>query len=351
MYLGIQTKPSCICVMLRAASLLIILLVNLVDARDMAIERLSKLSSGLYTGAYLDGGPGPINITTQLGTHAYLPCRVKQLVDARDMAIERLSKLSSGLYTGAYLDGGPGPINITTQLGTHAYLPCRVKQLGNNKSVSWIRRRDAHILTVDRYTFIADERFQSFLIETTGTWTLQVKYVQQRDAGSYECQVSGSSESDRKMSSIVNLHVVVPHTEILGESDVYVRVGSTVALRCLVRDAMIAPPSYINWYHGGVRILQTYGDKYTPWAASMERTPDDSTIGILRIESAQREHSGNYTCHPSNLAPARVTLHVLDGEHPAAMQRDINSAVSISQLEHLFNVFLSIAIVLMLSIH
>ncbi|XP_026475709.1 uncharacterized protein LOC113380858, partial [Ctenocephalides felis] len=119
----------------------------------------------------------------------------------------------------------------------------------NNKSVSWIRRRDAHILTVDRYTFIADERFQSFLIETTGTWTLQVKYVQQRDAGSYECQVSGSSESDRKMSSIVNLHVVVPHTEILGESDVYVRVGSTVALRCLVRDAMIAPPSYINWYH------------------------------------------------------------------------------------------------------
>lgn len=44
----------------------------------------------------------------------------------------------------------------------------------SNKSVSWIRRRDAHILTVDRFTFIADERFQAFLVEATDTWTLQV---------------------------------------------------------------------------------------------------------------------------------------------------------------------------------
>lgn len=52
----------------------------------------------------------------------------------------------------------------------------QVKQLGN-KSVSWIRRRDAHILTVDRYTFIADERFQAFLVEASDTWTLQVSII------------------------------------------------------------------------------------------------------------------------------------------------------------------------------
>ena len=40
----------------------------------------------------------------------------------------------SGLYTGPYFDSST-PNNITTQLGTHAYLPCKVKQLGN-KSVS-----------------------------------------------------------------------------------------------------------------------------------------------------------------------------------------------------------------------
>ena len=27
-------------------------------------------------------------------------------------------------------------------------------------------------------TFIADERFQSFYVENTGLWTLQIKYVQ-----------------------------------------------------------------------------------------------------------------------------------------------------------------------------
>lgn len=67
-------------------------------------------------------------------------------------------KRYTGLYTGPYFDTST-PKNITTQLGTTAYLPCKVKQLGN-KSVSWIRRRDAHILTVDRFTFIADARFQ-----------------------------------------------------------------------------------------------------------------------------------------------------------------------------------------------
>lgn len=113
-----------------------------------------------------------------------------------------VAKRFSGLYTGPYFDPSTAT-NITTQLGTHAYLPCKVKQLGN-KSVSWIRRRDAHILTVDRYTFIADERFQAFLVESTDTWTLQVKYVQARDAGQYECQVS----TEPKMSHFITLNVV-----------------------------------------------------------------------------------------------------------------------------------------------
>ena len=40
----------------------------------------------------------------------------------------------TGLYTGPYFDTST-PTNITAQLGTHAFLPCKVKQLGN-KSVS-----------------------------------------------------------------------------------------------------------------------------------------------------------------------------------------------------------------------
>lgn len=45
-------------------------------------------------------------------------------------------KRFSGLYTGPYFDTSIAT-NITAQLGTHAFLPCKVKQLGN-KSVSTV---------------------------------------------------------------------------------------------------------------------------------------------------------------------------------------------------------------------
>lgn len=70
--------------------------------------------------------------------------------------------------------------------------------------VSWIRKRDSHILSVDRTMFIADERFQAIFVETQDTWTLQVKYVQARDEGDYECQIS----TEPKLSHIVKLNVV-----------------------------------------------------------------------------------------------------------------------------------------------
>lgn len=74
----------------------------------------------------------------------------------------------------------------------------------NALQVSWIRRRDSHILTIDWLLFIADDRFRIFLVEPTCTWTLQIKYVQPRDAGIYECQINTSP----KMSHLVQLNVV-----------------------------------------------------------------------------------------------------------------------------------------------
>lgn len=52
--------------------------------------------------------------------------------------------------------------------------------------------------------FIPDERFQSIFTEATDTWTLQVKYVQTRDEGEYECQIS----TDPKKSHIIKLNIV-----------------------------------------------------------------------------------------------------------------------------------------------
>ncbi|KAL4705428.1 hypothetical protein ACJJTC_002266 [Scirpophaga incertulas] len=216
----------------------------------------------------------------------------------------RVAKRFVGLYTGPYFDPA-APNNVTAQLGTHAYLPCKVRQL-SNKSVSWIRRRDAHILTVDRFTFIADERFQAFLVEATDTWTLQVKYVQARDAGVYECQVG----TEPKMSHFVQLNVVVPKIEILGEADMFVKAGSTVSLKCVITQAL-EEPAYIFWYHNDERVLN-YDRSVIE--IRMERVAPDTTVGNLIIYSPRREDSGNYSCAPSNLEPASVVLHVLSGQ-------------------------------------
>lgn len=56
--------------------------------------------------------------------------------------------------------------------------------------VSWMRKRDLHILTSSIYTYTGDERFSVKHPEASDEWTLKIDYVQQRDAGVYECQVN-----------------------------------------------------------------------------------------------------------------------------------------------------------------
>ncbi|KAF7414862.1 hypothetical protein HZH68_003351 [Vespula germanica] len=59
---------------------------------------------------------------------------------------------------------------------------------GSSRRISWIRRRDFHVLTSSTFTYTNDERFQVLHAEGSDDWTLQIKYVQERDNGTYECQ-------------------------------------------------------------------------------------------------------------------------------------------------------------------
>ena len=55
--------------------------------------------------------------------------------------------------------------------------------------ISWIRLRDWHILTNGVQTYTSDHRFQVLHKEGSYDWVLQIRFVQERDAGTYECQV------------------------------------------------------------------------------------------------------------------------------------------------------------------
>lgn len=56
--------------------------------------------------------------------------------------------------------------------------------------ISWIRRRDWHVLTSGVYTYTNDERFSITHRDGADDWTLSIKYLQERDNGTYECHVS-----------------------------------------------------------------------------------------------------------------------------------------------------------------
>jgi len=92
---------------------------------------------------------------------------------------------------------------MTTTVGQSAYLHCRVRNLGD-RAVSWIRKRDLHILTVGILTYTNDQRFQSLHSDGTDEWTLKVSSPQVRDSGTYECQVS----TEPKISQAFRLNVV-----------------------------------------------------------------------------------------------------------------------------------------------
>lgn len=52
--------------------------------------------------------------------------------------------------------------------------------------VSWVRHRDIHLLTVGRYTYTSDQRFEAMHSPHTEEWTLRIRYAQKKDSGIYE---------------------------------------------------------------------------------------------------------------------------------------------------------------------
>ena len=72
--------------------------------------------------------------------------------------------------------------------------------------------------------------------------TLAIHEIQIQDQGSYECQVS----SQPKISRNIELVVLVPELSIPGEPDIYVKEGSEVRLKCIVKNTVGDIP-FVTW--------------------------------------------------------------------------------------------------------
>ncbi|XP_021944501.2 zwei Ig domain protein zig-8 [Folsomia candida] len=221
----------------------------------------------------------------------------------------------TGLYPGPYFDIERNHQNVSTHVGTTAYLPCYVKQLGN-KSVAWIRKVDSHIVTVDRYTFIADERFQVIAAPPGDSWILQIKYVQPRDDGVYECQIS----TEPKLSYPIYLTVLVPTIRLEPQESPHIWESpqSILQLKCIVQDSLPDNVGKILWYHNG-QLLDKNDDKNS--ITFQSKIEDEMIVETATFRGVQRSQSGNWTCYLNTVGFASATVVVTGGEASASLQR------------------------------
>ncbi|XP_066909333.1 zwei Ig domain protein zig-8 [Halyomorpha halys] len=204
--------------------------------------------------------------------------------------------------------------NVTAQLGGTAFLHCRVRNL-KNRAISWVRKRDWHILTSAMFTYTNDERFQVLHNEGSEEWILQIKYVQNRDSGAYECQVASSRGTQ---SQLYNLEVVVPTADIIGTGEIHIGHGSDLTLVCVIENSP-SPPQFVMWYHNDNMI--NYEEEETQMRV-MTESGGEKTHSRLVISRASSKHSGNYSCRASNTRPDSVYVFVSnDGDNIAAIQR------------------------------
>ncbi|XP_071513125.1 neurotrimin-like [Panulirus ornatus] len=210
-------------------------------------------------------------------------------------------------------------VNVTALLGKTAILNCRVKNIGN-KTVSWVRQRDTHLLTVGRFTYTTDERFAARHTEGSEDWLLMIHYLQERDAGLYQCQISTTPPRGH----LLHLSVVEAETVIEGGPDVYINTGSRLALTCRVQHSP-EPPAFIFWYHDDK--LVSYDRSRGGVVVSTEKGV--VTTSRLLVQYARPRHTGVYTCAPANSKPRSVNVHVIAGDQPAAIVHENNSGAGL----------------------
>ncbi|XP_023290308.1 zwei Ig domain protein zig-8 isoform X2 [Orussus abietinus] len=209
--------------------------------------------------------------------------------------------------SGPYFDA-TGPSHVVGLVGKTVHLLCRVKNAGN-RTVSWVRHRDIHLLTLGGYTYTSDQRFEVLHAPHSEEWTLRIRYPQKKDSGIYECQISTTPPIGYQ----VNLTVVEPITEIVGGPDLFINKGSTINLTCLVKYAP-EPPTAMIWSQN----QQAINFDSPRGGISLVTEKGPVTSSYLLIQKAIQKDSGLYTCSPSNANPKNVTVHILN-EHPAAM--------------------------------
>lgn len=243
---------------------------------------------------------------------------------------------------------------MTVLLGETVLLPCKAYSLGQ-RTVSWIRRRDWHIMSSGSHIYTADGRFSILNRPGSPDWILMLKSPQLHDSGLYECQISGGQG---QVSHFIELLVWAPVASIAEGGEHHVDAESNIQLHCQLRPEASNSSNSNNdtpstdhqqqfnlpmvvgggapfvWFHNGKPLMD--GGKSSAGSGSvriyLEGDVGDWTalISRLLVERADPADSGNYTCAPWRGKAASVSVFISQGDRPAAVQRQAALRSSIS---------------------
>uniref|UniRef100_H0VN85 Hemicentin 2 n=1 Tax=Cavia porcellus TaxID=10141 RepID=H0VN85_CAVPO len=135
--------------------------------------------------------------------------------------------------------------------------------------------------------------------------TLIIQRVAPEDAGNYTCRAANEVGADEET---VTLYYADPPSVSAVNSVVLAAVGQEAVLGCM---ATGAPPPRVVWYRGDLEMILA---------------PEDSSLGVLRVPSAQERDAGVYTCRAINelgTASAEVQLEVGHAPRLTELPRDI----------------------------
>ncbi|KAE8744909.1 hypothetical protein FOCC_FOCC008474 [Frankliniella occidentalis] len=194
---------------------------------------------------------------------------------------------------------------------------------GEDMNVSWVRHRDIHLLTVGRYTYTSDQRFEAVHSPHTEDWTLRIRYPQRKDSGLYECQISTTPPMGHSMYLTVVVWILLTYVIRPHHPHHSIRPSNSAC------SGVLGNPGEVSWVrHRDIHLLTVGRYTYTSdqrFEAVHSPHTEDWT---LRIRYPQRKDSGLYECQISTTPPMGHSMYLtVVGEHPAAMHHGSGGAL------------------------
>jgi len=160
-----------------------------------------------------------------------------------------------------------------------------------NRTVSWIRHADTHLLTAGRYTYTSDMRFRAIHKDMSEDYLLQILPVQAGDSGVYECQVSTSPVMSHQV--ILNVEGGEPAiTENIG--NITRALGQEARLKCVVTG--LSRGHRVGWVRIDRQEILTIGRHVVTHNPRVNIIHDSPHTWTLHIKDVQAEDRGYYMC-------------------------------------------------------